>query len=478
MIIFSQRDPQWSNTLLGHNTDHRFTIGLAGCLLSALAMVATKYGIYTNPLQLNQDFINQGGSYENGGNYVPNSLKRLYSQLQETSVATNNVWQFADFINQGGSVIIQIDFVPDTIATETHYVLLDNLDNGQVTIIDPWTGTARLLSDYYGRTVSKPEDTILQAICINGNIPHIATVTPDPYKLYPDQYYTDTVQVSDEGISYILKRALDQHPELQGRFDFRDADAWNYMAVINNTTFEELNGRVVNGNGFAVNVWDIHPIVKLVPASPVTQPTPTPAVTQVPAEPVKIAPTIIPAFTPEPAYTPQLNAVQYEPPVANIPALVTPTIQIAKDSIIHKTVDGLAKKFGQVVTNTTGVELTAEQFDALKVKAESEAGKAVEQVKILSLQDGTPLGKIRVLLSKINFRGIFKALGYACYALGAYNFIDSGLAEQGRHTFDMLSLGLYSPDVLTGLYAFLAGFVSHGIVKIRDWFLLRQIAKK
>jgi len=478
MIIFSQRDSQWSNTLLGYNSDRLYTIGLAGCLLTALAMVATKYGISTNPLKLNQDFLNQGGSYINGGDYVANSLKRLYPQLQETSILTSDVWQFADFLNQGGSVIIQIDFVPDTIPTETHYVLLDNLDNGQVTIIDPWTGTRRPLSDYYGRTVGRPEDTILQAICIKGTILQVVLTSIDPYKVYPDQYYTDTVQASDDGISWVLKRALEQHPELQGRFDFRDADAWNYMAVINNTTSTELNGRIVNGNGFAVNVWDIHPVVKLVPASPVAQPTPTSAATQVPAELVKPAPTVIPAFTSLPAYIPQLDAIQYELPVANIPALVTPTIQIAKDSIIHKTMDGLAKKFGQVVTNTTGVELTSEQFDALKVKAESEAGKAVEQVKILSLQDGSTFGKIRVLFSKINFRGIFKALGYACYALGAYNFIDSGLAEQGRHTFDMLSLGLYSPDVLTGLYAFLAGFISHGIVQIRDWFLLRQIAKK
>jgi Peptidase_C39 like family len=172
--LYSQQDPRWANQELGNSG---LTLQYYGCLVTCLAMACSWFNIDETPGTLDTK-LTQSGGYANGRYYRTGAisyvtplkeLDNLFSDLSQdgynamlptirSAVASNNQ-----------ICIVQIDFVPNTSASDSHYVVVLGVEeNGDLTIGDPWTGTKHLLSDYYGATVSKPSDTVLQVIVIEG----------------------------------------------------------------------------------------------------------------------------------------------------------------------------------------------------------------------------------------------------------------------------------------------------------------------
>jgi ABC-type bacteriocin/lantibiotic exporter with double-glycine peptidase domain len=60
---FAQDDPRWSSVRLGVSTD---TSGDEGCAVTSAAMVASFYGVKTDPQKLN-DFLTRTGGLDNDG---------------------------------------------------------------------------------------------------------------------------------------------------------------------------------------------------------------------------------------------------------------------------------------------------------------------------------------------------------------------------------------------------------------------------
>ena len=189
--IFSQNDPNWSNQRLGTSN---VTIGGYGCIITCLAMACTYFGINTNPAIIDNNLTDYGG-YSDGNMYNFHGTEKV-SNLKETasvfSDCSNSGYNaILEFIKEGVNnpnkiCIVQIDFVPLTSDFDSHYVIVNKvIDSNNIEIIDPWTGTIRPLSDYYGATVKRPQDTIIQAFCICGERteqstnPNITTTMPE-----------------------------------------------------------------------------------------------------------------------------------------------------------------------------------------------------------------------------------------------------------------------------------------------------------
>jgi Peptidase_C39 like family len=172
--IFSQRDPKWANQNLGTSD---VTIGGYGCIITCLSMAMTYFGVDTNPATLDNNLTDYGG-YSSGNMYNFHGIEKV-SNLKETAsvfsdCSDSSYNAILEFIKEGINnpnkiCIVQIDFVPGTSESDSHYVIVNKVtDRNNIEIIDPWTGTIRPLSDYYGATVKRPQDTIIQAFCIVG----------------------------------------------------------------------------------------------------------------------------------------------------------------------------------------------------------------------------------------------------------------------------------------------------------------------
>jgi hypothetical protein len=64
--VFTQDDPRWGFNLLGPTDE---TMGQAGCAVTSAAMVLSRYGVHTDPQQLNQYLATHGGYTADGSIY-------------------------------------------------------------------------------------------------------------------------------------------------------------------------------------------------------------------------------------------------------------------------------------------------------------------------------------------------------------------------------------------------------------------------
>jgi Peptidase_C39 like family len=201
--IFSQNNPQWSNQQLGTSD---VTIGGYGCIITCLAMACTYFGKSTTPSTVDAE-LTQSGGYSNGNLYNFNAIEKI-TNLKETESVFSDLTdsgyaQILPHIKEGVNnpnkiCIIQIDFVPNTYPMDSHYVIVNRiLDDNTLEIIDPWNGTIRPLSDYYGTTVSKPSDTVKQVFCIVGQVANESTPqpsgTPKPFHLQSESDLNDWI---------------------------------------------------------------------------------------------------------------------------------------------------------------------------------------------------------------------------------------------------------------------------------------------
>lgn len=174
----SQRNIEWSRELLGLNTDPIYSIGSYGCLITCLAMVCNYYGFEETPLTINNKLIDING-FSNGGFYNWGSIKNIVgideqwigyypNPLTNAQIAVIN-----DAIDSGYPVMVEIDFNPDTLSADMHFVLIiarDVNDENDYTINDPWTGTTISLKTYLKNTKPTAKKSIEQVIIYKGKV--------------------------------------------------------------------------------------------------------------------------------------------------------------------------------------------------------------------------------------------------------------------------------------------------------------------
>lgn len=153
VIAFSQRDPRWASVRLGGST---YTMGGAGCAVTAVTMVATTVKPTLTPLEM-VTWLNSNGGFTSGGLlYWKKAAEcgglRLLRYTTEWRKAPADLGQLKAALAKGPQVV-QVDFKPATTALDSHFVTaLGFTDDGDdLNIIDPWTGERGTLLALYGQ---------------------------------------------------------------------------------------------------------------------------------------------------------------------------------------------------------------------------------------------------------------------------------------------------------------------------------------
>ena len=155
IVVYSQRDPQWANDILGQDTGHEKTIGNWGCLLVVYNMLAKYYefsgltpGNYNTHMALSGGFSRQyliSGAFQKAHPGIVD-YQGFMSRNDSAMLPKIN-----DYINAGKPVPVRVDFNPSTDVWEQHWVLLlEHRPGDDYLIADPWTGQKILLSAAYG----------------------------------------------------------------------------------------------------------------------------------------------------------------------------------------------------------------------------------------------------------------------------------------------------------------------------------------
>jgi hypothetical protein len=132
---FSQRDPRWAGDLLGNST---YTIGQAGCLITAAASMLSDFGCNTDPHRLNAWLTDHNG-YKDGCLLRFAALAGLGADLVQLirPPAAPLAGTVLDALDAGHGVIAELP----RDATGTHWVRIcaGVLDRGFTWyIMDPW----------------------------------------------------------------------------------------------------------------------------------------------------------------------------------------------------------------------------------------------------------------------------------------------------------------------------------------------------
>ena len=152
VIAFSQRDPRWASVHLGGSA---YTMGGAGCAVTASASVATQVNPDMTPLQL-VTWLNGNGGFTSGGLLYWSKVGEAVDGLRYVNY---HLWRKepADIVRLADALgrcaqVVQVDFKPATVALETHFVVALSMTEGgaDVNIIDPWTGGRGTLLGLYG----------------------------------------------------------------------------------------------------------------------------------------------------------------------------------------------------------------------------------------------------------------------------------------------------------------------------------------
>jgi hypothetical protein len=133
---FSQRDPSWQKEKLGSGIP---TIGVAGCLITAVASALTDAASTTNPRLLNRWLTTHGG-YWDDNLFVFNSVEPLglhlvsYIQCAKLPAPIN---ELSLALGAGQFVIAEVDSKPGGSVNQ-HWVRIADLSKSSGWIMDPW----------------------------------------------------------------------------------------------------------------------------------------------------------------------------------------------------------------------------------------------------------------------------------------------------------------------------------------------------
>jgi len=152
-VAYSQRNPHWAHIALGAS---RYTIGSAGCAVTAVAMLGTLAepsltpGILTIRLGVLGGFTSDGLLYWQKAAYAVDGLEWLDYRKWPSENADMDYVRSA---LERGPQIVQVDFKPKTSPLDTHFVLgLAMTEDGEdIDIIDPWAGQRGTLLGLYAQ---------------------------------------------------------------------------------------------------------------------------------------------------------------------------------------------------------------------------------------------------------------------------------------------------------------------------------------
>jgi len=178
---FSQRDSKWSAEKLGTSG---VTIGSYGCALTCMAMLECYYGFDTDPLQLNQLFIDKGV-------YANRNLIGWYNIQNVNEYVKLTDWihceatpaplkKIDEELNVGRPVICDVDTNPMEPGEQMHFVVITGkTDDGHYIINDPWTGEEYFFDAKYG----EPAKGIFGMRLISGPVPKPPVTQPNVSEL-------------------------------------------------------------------------------------------------------------------------------------------------------------------------------------------------------------------------------------------------------------------------------------------------------
>lgn len=152
MTNYSQNDPRWKGVLLGFNSDYRFTIGSAGCYVTAIADVCSWAGNELNSLQVNQICMDNKWFIDGGvinRDDIPAILCQNLQYLGRTNWSKRVDMSFFDDASDPNiAYIVLIDASPAN-GMQTHYTMVwSKLNANDLEINDSWDGVRKALSRY------------------------------------------------------------------------------------------------------------------------------------------------------------------------------------------------------------------------------------------------------------------------------------------------------------------------------------------
>lgn len=186
-LTLYQNDPRWKDKPLGLATDAGSTIGLFGCLLTSLAMVANAFGADETPDSLNEK-MKAANAFQ--GPWVRAHL--IGSALPGVRYARNVECRdtpapLADIdasLAAGKPVIVQVDYSPDP-GVQDHWIVVYAKQGEDYLIRDPWQGakSSQTLIQKYGHA-GGPAEIINRVIWLDGS-PVAGAAAPSAAKPAP-----------------------------------------------------------------------------------------------------------------------------------------------------------------------------------------------------------------------------------------------------------------------------------------------------
>jgi len=152
-IAFSQRNPHWAAIRLGVS---RYTIGSAGCAVTAVAMLGTLAEPMLTPGELTTR-LNEIGGFTTGGLLNWNMCADVVYGLEFVNYhkwrgGPADISRVENALTRGPAVL-QVDFKPATSALDTHFVLglAMTEDYDDILVLDPWSGNRGTLLGFYSQ---------------------------------------------------------------------------------------------------------------------------------------------------------------------------------------------------------------------------------------------------------------------------------------------------------------------------------------
>lgn len=148
MIGFSQRDPRWANERLGTSG---WTLGQAGCLVTAAAALCANAGESTDPQLLNE-LLRRLSGYADDCLFIFSAIDGLgwrFTEFIECSLTPAPVEQIAAALANGAGCLAEVDWSPGGLV-EQHWVWVvaaGGLSAPGWRIMDPWQGPGQEFID-------------------------------------------------------------------------------------------------------------------------------------------------------------------------------------------------------------------------------------------------------------------------------------------------------------------------------------------
>jgi len=175
-----QNDPRWKDKTLGHGTSE--TIGMYGCLLTSMAMVANHFGGSETVESFNEKMRQSGGFQVQW--IKPAMISSVYPNVkyQKRAKCSDQPAPLGEIdaaLDAGSLVVVMVDRSPAP-GIQGHWIVLRKKQGGDYLIWDPWksAGAADTLTGRYSH--GAPADIIQDVIWFGGEPSPKARAKPAP----------------------------------------------------------------------------------------------------------------------------------------------------------------------------------------------------------------------------------------------------------------------------------------------------------